>query len=451
MVIVGWWSSAKSPHSNSDYLLAGRSIGPWSVGLSALATSLSGFMFIGYIGYAYTHGVSALWYLLTWALGDLIAWFTVHKRLREKSGERNLNTVTAFVSSDGKRHYNWISKLAGLVTVIFLMVYAAAQLKVSSKALNAIVGWDYSWGVIIAAAIVYLYCYAGGVRSSIATNVVQAVLMCISMQVLCIVSIYQCGGLASLSARLAEINPILVSFAPQDTVAGFVIFLASLMINGYGVIGQPHIMTRPMTLANPSDMNCARNVYFGGYLILGLGALGVGLTARVLMPEIINADPELALPFLSMKLLPGFLVGLMLAGVFAAALSTADSQILSCSANLTQDLIPKWGSSVLVSRICTLVFTILASLIALASKQNVFDLVLVAWSVLAVSIGVLVFLRCFDIYIGEKTALLMMLGSITTVMLWRYVLVLNEVVHEALPGLFVALVIFFAGRFVSKR
>jgi sodium/proline symporter len=450
MIAVGWWSSAKSQHSTSDYLLAGRSIGPISVGLSALATSLSGFMFIGYIGYVYTTGYSGIWYLLTWALGDLLAWFTVHKKLREKSESLKVDTITAFISTDSNKTHKKIVQISSIISLFFLIIYSSAQLKTSSKALHSIMHIEQFWGVIIAGLIVFLYSYSGGVRSSISTNVIQAIMMCVSMQILCISSIIKVGGLNLLTEKLGSIDPQLINFAPQSSAIFFAIFLFSLFVNGYGVIGQPHIMSRPMTLENPSDMKYARNVYIIGYMILGLGSYGVGLTARVLMPEMINLDPELAFPYLSINLLPGFLVGLMLAGVFAAALSTADSQILSCSASLTQDLLPKYKNSFSFSRIATILFTIASACFALFSSQNVFDLVIVAWAILAVCFGPLVFMRCFDIPVSPLTAITMMLSSGVAVMVWRYVLHLNEIVHETLIGLICSLIIFGISRYDKK-
>jgi sodium/proline symporter len=451
MIAVGWWTSIKSKHDSDDYLLAGRSIGPWSVGLSALATSLSGFMFIGYIGYVYSTGVAGIWYLLTWALGDLLAWFTIHKKLREKSESLKVDTITAFIGTDSHKSNRLIILISSIISIVFLTIYSAAQLKVSSKALNSIMHVEPVWGVIIAGLIVFLYSYSGGVRSSISTNVVQAIMMCVSMQILCCVSIIQAGGLNSLLVKLSAIDPILANFAPQDSIWFFAIFLFSLFVNGYGVIGQPHIMSRPMTLKDPSDMKHARNVYIIGYMILGLGSYGVGLSARVLMPDLLSIDPELAFPYLSINLLPGFMVGLMLAGVFAAALSTADSQILSCSASLTQDLFPQFKKSYEFSRFATIFFTLASICFALFSSQNVFDLVIVAWAILAVCFGPLVVLKCFDIDINQRTAISMMLISGSSVLIWRYILHLNELVHETLIGLLVALIIFGISKIIFRK
>lgn len=84
----------------------------------------------------------------------------------------------------------------------------------------------------------------------------------------------------------------------------------------------------------------------------------MGLSARVLLPGLIDGgDPELALPQMATELLPTLLVGIILAGIFAAVISTADSQILSCSAALTQDLFPVMSNSYKLVKVGTLIVT----------------------------------------------------------------------------------------------
>lgn len=444
MVLVGVLSTRKAKSNSEDYLLAGRGVHPWVMALSMLSTNYSGFMFIGYIGYTYNQGISSIWYLLTWALGDLIAWLTIHKKLRDRSAELGATTISSFLGISKRGSQRSVIVLASLLSFIFLGVYAAAQLKVSSKALYSLLGWDSSVAIIVAGVIVAVYCFSGGIRASIWTDVVQTILMCTAMVLLLIIAVTHCGGLQNLFASLQTIDPNLTELIPPSMQGHFVIFLISLMFNGYGVIGQPHIMIRPMAIDDSRNMNQARNIYFICYLIFGFAALGVGLASRILMPEMVSLDSELTLPYLSIKLLPEILVGLILAGIFSAAISTADSQILSCSASLTQDLMPHWKKSYMASKFATLFITTLAVLIALYSSQSVFDLVLAAWAVLAACIGPLLFLKVFAIKVKSSTAISMMCLALLTVLVWRYVLGWNEFMHEAMPGILVAVLTWFA-------
>jgi sodium/proline symporter len=134
-----------------------------------------------------------------------------------------------------------------------------------------------------------------------------------------------------------------------------------------------------------------------GGLINSFCAIGIGLTARVLLPNLLTqGDPELALPYLAIDLLPAGLVGLMLAGLFSATISTADSQILSCSAALTQDLFPQISHSYRWAKIGTLTITAVILVIALVGNNNVFALVTFSWSALASGLGPLLLLRVWQ-------------------------------------------------------
>lgn len=443
MIFVGLLSSKEASDSSVDYLLAGRKVHPWVMALSMLSTNYSGFMFIGYIGYTYSHGVSSIWYLITWALGDFIGWLTIHKKLREKSEKRDVNTITSYIGTCSDIQRPNVIKTASIISFIFLGVYAAAQLKVSSKALHVMLGWDYTWGIIIAGVIVALYCFSGGIRASIWTDVLQSILMCGAMIVLLLVTLYHCGGLIKLFKTLSELDPNLVSLIPHESKILFFVFFISLLVNGYAVIGQPHTMVRPMSINDSEKMTEARNIYFIWYLIFGFASLGVGLCSRILMPEIASMDSELTLPMMAMKLLPEIMVGLILAGIFSATISTADSQILSCSASITQDLFPKLKKNYIASKIATLFVAFIAILFAIYSSQNVFELVVIAWAVLGAAIGPLIIIRTYNFKLHGITSILMMLSAILSVISWRFVFHLHEIVHEILPGVLVSLLIYF--------
>lgn len=452
MILVGVLSAKEAQASSEDYLLAGRKVHPWVMALSMLSTNYSGFMFIGYIGYTYTQGISAIWYLATWALGDLLGWLTIHRRLREKSEARDVNTITSFIGSSDDKKRPAVIKVASIISFVFLSVYAAAQLKVSSKALHVMLDWDYTLGIIVAGLIVAVYCFSGGIRASMWTDVVQSILMCGAMFLLLTVSLYQCGGVPELFTSLSAIDIELVEMIPGDMKAYFLVFLISLLLNGYGVIGQPHTMVRPMSINDPSKMYKARNIYFVLYVAFGLASLGVGLASRVLMPEIAQLDPELTLPLLAAKFLPEVLVGFILAGIFSAAISTADSQIISCSASITQDLFPKLKNSYIFSKVATLAVATLAIVFAIFSNQNVFELTIIAWAVLAAAIGPLMVIRCFNFELGTKTSIAMIIAATLAVISWRFVFHLHEHVHEVLPGVLIAVLIYFvSSSFKSLR
>lgn len=174
---VGILSTLKQKATTEDYLLAGRNVSPWLVALSAIATWNSGFMFIGMIGLTYTLGLSAMWLAIGLIVGDYIMSTFVHARLRQNSEKHESLTYAGALATWNGTNYRWVRLVGGLVTVLFLCAYAAAQLNAGSKALHVLFGWDYSVGAIIGCVMVVAYCFAGGIRASIWTDAAQSIVM----------------------------------------------------------------------------------------------------------------------------------------------------------------------------------------------------------------------------------------------------------------------------------
>ena len=415
---VGLYSVKKSKGTNSDYLLAGRSVPPWMVALSAVSTNNSGYMFIGQIGFTYSQGLSSIWIALGWITGDFLISFIVHQKLRDAAADNEILSFGGLISNWWGENHELVRKVVGLITLIFLVVYAAAQLKAGGKALTALFGWEPSTGIFMGAAMVVAYCFAGGIRASIWTDVTQSFVMLGSMVLLLFYAIMEVGGWSEFWLAVRSVSDTYFSLQPQNQLTGHfwapALFIIGWLFAGAGIIGQPHIMIRMMTMDGKSKMGSFRTYYYTWFLTFYLLAIGVGMAARVLIPAAENFDPEMALPQLSMQLLPQFLVGVMLAGIFAATMSTADSQILSCSAAVTRDLFIKKNKNYIITKGATLVITFFSMIIALYAGSNVFYLVLYAWSVLASAFAPILILYCFAVRIGQKTLVAMMLSGMLT-------------------------------------
>ncbi len=436
---IGAWSATRATNSETDYLLAGRSVSPWLAALSAVASNNSGFMFIGLIGATYTAGISAMWLMVGWVLGDWLTWYFVHERLRRSTERFNAHTIPTFLAQgrDGALSRP-VALVAGLIVVIFLGTYSAAQLSAGSKALQALFGWPHATGAIIGAVIIVVYCYAGGIRASIWTDAAQSMVMIGSMILLLVTAVVHTGGWSNLWARLDAIDPKLTTFMPQDLKLGFGLYLVGWFVAGVGAIGQPHIMVRAMTIRSPADMPTARRIYNLWNALFAAICILVGVACRALLDgghAASSFDEELALPLLSLQLLPAIFVGLVLAGLFSATMSTADSQVLSCAASLTQDVLPRSKHAYAIGKMGTIVVTVAALLIALYGTDNVFQLVTLSWSALASGLGPLLLLRVLGRPVHPATAIGMMLTGIAAVIGWRYGLQLSSAVYDVLPGM----------------
>lgn len=443
--LVGLYSATQKQDTTADYLLAGRSVNPWLVALSALSTGQSGFLFTAQVGYSYSIGVASIWLAIGWAIGDYLSWLLVFKQLRETSEASDSETVPDFLAQKQPGH-RWISAVSALITIFFLGAYAAAQLLAGSKALNSIFGWNYAWGIIIGAVIVVAYCFSGGIRASIWTDAVQTVVMIGALLLLLVFTISAGDGVGNIFTALGNVDESLVALFPANLGWGFLPFFIGWLVAGFGAVGQPHILVRAMAIDSADNMGKARDIRTICGLITAFTAIFIGLAGRVLLPEL--ADPELALLDLSVDLLPGVLVGVMLAGLFAATISTADSQILSCSAALTQDLFPGMAKSYRLAKVGTLVVTAIVLAIALANNDSVFSLITFAWSILASGLGVLLVLRAWQKPVSTPAAIAMMITGTVVATIWRQS-GLSSNMYEVLPGMAAGALVYGISRLVS--
>tara|TARA_B100000809_G_scaffold220249_2_gene227882 strand:+ start:3481 stop:4896 length:1416 start_codon:yes stop_codon:yes gene_type:complete len=444
-VLIGAAATLKSERTGTDYLVANRNVRPWLVGLSAMATNNSGYLFIGAIGYTYASGLESLWVMFAWMAGDFVASMFIHKKMRDIAQQRNSLSFGALVATWNGQNFKYVRLLAGVITVLFLGAYAAAQFNASSKALYVVFGWDYSVGAIIGSVIVLIYCLAGGIRASIWTDAAQVVVMFLAMGLMLIIGINEIGGVDTFFTNLGDVSPTYLNLFPTTIGNGVVavaLFILGYVAGGVGIVAQPHVMSRFMALDDSAHMRQARAYYYGTYFSFCAVTFLVGLSARLVFPDTSAFDAELALPMMAVQLLPDVLVGLILAGVVAASVSTADSQILGCSAALTEDIIGQQESSIKLRRIATAVVTAIALGISLFAVSSVFALVLYAWSVLAAAFAPLIIIYALGEKLRESTALTLMIGCTFVALGWR-ALGWDAMMYDVAPAMISGLGFYF--------
>lgn len=448
-VLIGVMSAKKRQETTVDYLLASQNVKPWLVGLSAIATTNSGYMFVGQIGFTYQVGLSSIWLMIGWIAGDFITSLFVHKKLRKTTEKRHALSFAGVISKWHGEDYKYLRIVGGLVTLAFLGTYAAAQLNAGSKALHVLFDWNYAVGAVIGALIVLLYCFAGGIRASIWTDAAQSFVMLVAMLLMMGITLHTLGGWSAFIAALHEVSPTYMNLFPPDLpLGGFTgpaLFVTGWFFAGVGVVGQPHIMVRFMAMDDAENIWKVRGYYYSWYVTFYTITILTALAARLLLPEVATFDAELALPTLAQDLLPSVLVGLVLAGLFAATMSTADSQILSCTAAIAHDFSETRFNTYLATKMSTVFVTLLALAIALSGNESVFALVLIAWSALAAAFAPLLIVFAFRQKVTEGLGITMMLGGIAAVLLWRH-FGLGDVIYEIAPGIMAGLLIFVVGK-----
>ena len=193
-------------------------------------------------------------------------------------------------------------------------------------------------------------------------------------------------------------------------------------------------MVRFMAIEDPRGINVARIWYYSYFAIFYALATGVGMLSRLYLPELQTMDPELALPTIAVQLLHPALVGVILAGIFAATMSTADSLVLSCSVAVTNDIVPGMANNPVLIKTATALITGFALIIALSNSSSVFSLVILSWSTLACAFGPLLILYTLQRQVTERGAIVTMLAGVAVALAWRQI-GWHENIYEGMPGI----------------
>ena len=244
-VLIGLYAASKARGCTEDYLLASRSVSAPVAGISATASLMSGFMFIGYIGMVYKLGFYATYFFWGEVFGLLMLTPWAYKGIQRLSKDEGTQTYTGLLTPKNSPLDSPLAKFISLLTLIFLLIYASAQLMAGGKALNDIFGWPAFSGILLTAVVLLCYSYTGGIRSSIWTDCAQAVVMFIAMIALCYAGLSHIGGLSALYQRLYDIDPNLVSMSPFGAKAAL-LFAGGWLFIGLAIFAMPHVLIRYM-------------------------------------------------------------------------------------------------------------------------------------------------------------------------------------------------------------
>ena len=440
---IGLASMLVKEDTTDDYLVAGRGMHPALAALSAVSTWNSGYMFIGFIGFTFTMGYSIIWIGFGSLIGQIVAWIWLYKFIQQSANERGIRSLSSLVSEvTGSPE----AKLAAVFSVLFLSVYAAAQLTSGGKALYVMLGWSEVVGILIGFVLVVAYCYAGGIRASIWTDAAQSSVMLIGSSLLCYVAMQEVGGFSGLHEGLAGQDANLTSIVPADLNFGVSLWVFAFFLGGLSVAGQPQVVTRVMTLGTDEDRKTAMIWFFAWQTPFLLIMVIIGLASRVVFTGA-DFDPELGLPMLAMETLGPFWVGLILASIFAATMSTADSQVLACTAAFTDDIMPQISQDHKKTKIVTLIIAAFATMISIfglyvPGGDSVFALVVLAVYGLGSIFVPILIIRWAGYNPDTNHTMAMMTSALITVILWS-ISGFGDDIFPSVPGMGAAFITHF--------
>lgn len=473
VLIIGFSYARRANKSSSEYFLGGRKVGPWFTALSAEASDMSGYLLMGLPGLAYFTGAAdAGWTCIGLALGTYFNWLLVAKRLRRYSEKANDSiTLPGFYSNRFHDTKNVVSTVAAVIILIFFCVYTGSCFVTCGKLFNTLFGMDYTVMMIFGAIIVFLYTMVGGYLSVVATDFVQGCLMFFALAVVVIGSIAMAGGVENTAAFLSDIpgylsmvqtaTPEVDADGVQYMIGGAPIFgipaeyglltIISTLSWGLGYFGMPQVLVRFLSIRSSEEIKKSRIIATTWCVISLACGVCIGLVGRAMMPTqfATQAAAENIFIVVSQALLPSFMCGIVVSGIFAASMSSSSSyMIIGASAvgeNIFHGLLHRKATDrqvMMVARITLLVMFIFGIVVAFDQNSSIFQVVSYAWAGLGASFGPLMLTSLYWRRTNKYGAIAGMLSGTATVLIWHnLVKPLGGIfaIYELLPAFIVSL------------
>ncbi len=441
VVAIGLFSARFSSAGIGEFFVGGRRMNRFVVALSAVVSGRSAWLLLGVTGMAYARGASAVWAVVGYIVVELLLFVSYAPRLRRFSEAYDCITLPDFFAERFDDRRGLLRLVLVPIVLIFMVSYVAAQFVAGGKAFSASFGLEPAAGVALTAAIVLAYTVLGGFLAVSLTDMFQAVFMLVALVALPVLAVFDRGGLAQVLAELAAIDPTLVD--PGAIGLGALVGFLGI---GLGSPGNPHILVRYMSIEDPEQLRAAALIGTFWNVVMAWGALFVGLAGRVYFPVIgmlPGGDTENLYPLLARQHLHPLLLGLVIASIFAAIMSTADSQLLVAASSVVRDFYQKvlrrdrqlpQRRLVLMSRLVVTVLVIVALGLGFLAEDLVFWLVLFAWAGLGAALGPTSILALYWPGATRTGVLAGLLTGTATTILWKSVPALSSRLYELVPA-----------------
>ena len=485
VLAIGIFFFFKSKGGNEkEYFLGGRHMGPFVTAMSAQASDMSGWLLMGFPGSLFAFGMGQVWIGVGLALGTAANWIFVATRLRRFSkASGDSITLPQYLTNRFASKSSVLKVVCAIIFLISFTVYVASAFVAGTTVFAAVLPYfaDHQHlAMIIFAVLILIYTFLGGYKAVCWTDFFQGLMMLIALLAVPIVMNAVGHFDATYYSAFGEGENAVAAFGTDPFAAPWQEIVTGLGW-GLGYFGMPHILVRFMSIEKPSQIKKSATVaiiwviltlgsaaviaYFGRTFILSDGTS----LADLLLPD----DRKNIFIEIVSRIFPGFIAGILLSAIIAAAMSTADSQLLVASSAFTSDiykpLLRKNKASdsemLWVGRIVVLVVAVVAFFIARQGLDNaqswaadIMNMVENAWGLFGASFGPVVILSLFWKRFNYAGAVAGIIGGAVADITWlllftstiRPAIITNTGVYEIVPGFICGLIIALVVTVVTK-
>ena len=463
MLVIGFVYSKNS--TSEEFYLGGRKLGPIVTAMSTEASDMSAYLLMGVPGLALFCGVAeAGWTAIGLALGTYLNWLLVAKRLHRYSIKIDAITVPDFLARRFHDKTKLIETIGALVIIIFFVPYTASGFAACGKLFNSLFGFDYMPAMIISAAVIVAYCATGGFMAASVTSLIQGFVMTIALIIVLVFGINVAGGWSAVVENAKAIPGYLSFSSSTDIISAqpksyTPLMIVSTLAWALGYFGMPHVLLHFMAAKDEHKLGFSRRfatvwvvVSLSVAVIIGLVGCTMAKTGAIALPAteaeaenmIVNTSALLA----TKGIVPALIAGIILAGILAATMSTADAQLLAAASGVTHNILTDvFGiklsdkKTMTIARITVVGVAILGILFASNPASSIFRVVSFAWAGFGATFGPVMLFALFWKRCNYQGAIAGMISGAVTVFIWKYLIApLGGVfaIYELLPSFIVA-------------
>lgn len=441
LLVLGFLASRRI-RSMNDFVIGGKTLSYWVAAFSAQATGESAWLLLGVTGMGAMVGFSAYWIVVGEVLGVAVAWFAMAPRFKRLTDRYDSMTVIDYLVSRFRSRTNTLRLLSALALCIFVLIYIAAQIDATGSAFETFLQWNYHTGAVVGFVVVAVYCVAGGFLAAAWTDMFQGAVMLACLVLLPVVAFLALDNSGAIYAGLRDIDPGLVNFWGPG---GFNLMNLSVVVGmgliGLGFLGSPQVFARHIAIRDEAQIIRGSWVAVLFTILVDFSAVSIGILGRYLFTSqgvepdtVLGNGAQNVLSELVEYTFPPWIVGLYVAAVLSAIMSTVSSLLVMASGSITHDIYERLfnpkitdAQSRTLCRRVTLAMAALALGVAvlasvLSPERTIFWFVIFGWSGIAATFCPMIILSLFWPAFTERAAIASMITGFLMTIVSKFVL-----------------------------
>nr|WP_027870819.1 sodium/proline symporter PutP [[Eubacterium] cellulosolvens] len=466
MLIIGFLY-AKQNETVSDFYLGGRKLGPLVTAMSAEASDMSSYLLMGLPGLAYLTGLADVgWTAIGLAVGTYLNWLLVAKRIRRYTARTGSITIPDFFSDRYGDKRRVLMMIGAFIIIVFFIPYTGSGFAACGKLFSSLFGVQYHIAMIVSAIVIIAYTMTGGFLAASLTDFIQSIVMTLALIIILLFGIQNAGGVGAVVENAKSLPGYLSfssTFNPETGKAagyGFITVISTLAW-GLGYFGMPHILLRFMAIEDENKLKTSRRVAsiwvvlsMGIAILIGIVGLAMSKAGSIVSLQGSGSETIIVkiADVMSRHNVPlAVAAGIVLSGILAATMSTADSQLLAASSSVSENIIHEFfhmeiaeKTLLKVARVSLLIIAVIGIAIAWNPDSSVFGIVSFAWAGFGAAFGPVVLLALFWRRSNMWGALFGMLSGGIMIFVWKFAIrTLGGVwdIYELLPAFIVAFLV----------